>query len=124
MTSARTRPTDRPSVRGRLRSGLSHHAASSVASIAELLRAPVATLLTVAVIAIAVALPAGLLVLVTNACVQFDDFTAAENDVDFAWLDIAIFNADVYEDFELAAFLDRRGIDAHICPTAGQRVFQ
>ncbi|MEM9302817.1 MAG: permease-like cell division protein FtsX [Pseudomonadota bacterium] len=52
---------------GRLRSALSHHAASSVASLAGLLRTPIATLLTVAVIAIAVALPAGLLVLVTNA---------------------------------------------------------
>lgn len=53
-------------IRSRVRNYLRHHVRACAGSLGELVRAPLATLLTIAVIGITLALPSGLYLLVTN----------------------------------------------------------
>lgn len=76
MTSGRPRP-GRESGRPRLRATLEHHAFSGVASLGRLLSDPVGSALTAAVIAIALALPAGLHLLLDNARKVSDEWRSA-----------------------------------------------
>ena len=64
MTAARP---DKPGLIYLIRGWLSSHARGILASLGRLTQAPLATLMTVAVIAIALALPAGLHILIRNA---------------------------------------------------------